>query len=220
MLVVGVDRETSGRCIEIAEEFSLCAGAAYHPTSARGWNDGWADAIDEMLQLPHVRAVGETGLDFYWDTSYVEDQKAAFTAHIALAKKHDKTLVIHTRDSIDTALEMLERGGAPDRLIFHCWSGDEPSLQRALGCGAHVSFAGNVSYGKNEALRAAARQVPADRLLVETDSPYLSPKPYRHLKNEPAFVVHVGEAVAAARGVDVEELAALTFTNARVLLGA
>lgn len=172
-----------------------------------------------MLALPIVRAVGETGLDFYWDRSYVDDQKVAFAAHIGLAKKHDKALVIHTRDSIETTLEMLEELGPPERLIFHCWSGDEPSLQRALALGAHVSFAGNVSYSKNDSLRDAARSVPADRLLIETDSPYLSPKPVRHLKNEPAFVAHVGAAVAAARDVDVEELAALTSANARALLG-
>ncbi len=219
MLVVGVDIETSRRCIEIAQEFSLCAGAAYHPSSVRGWSDEWIEDIDELHVDPHVRAVGETGLDFYWDTSYVEDQKAAFAAHIALAKKHDKALVIHTRDSIDAALETLENDGAPERLIFHCWTGDDAALRRALRLGAYISFAGNVSYSKNDDLRAAARAVPEDRLLVETDSPYLSPKPVRHMKNEPAFVVHVGAAVAAARGVAAEEVAVSTAANAQTVFG-
>ncbi len=219
MLTVGIDLPSSARSIEIAHRFGVYASVGVHPNSATQWDEASEGALREMLRNERVVAVGESGLDFYRDHSPHDVQRDVFSTHIVLAKEFDKTLVIHTRDSIDTTLEMLEQGGAPDRLIFHCWSGDEPSLQRALALGAYVSFAGNVSYGKNDALRAAAQQVPADRLLVETDSPYLSPKPYRHLKNEPAFVVHVGEAVAAARAVDVEELAALTSTNARTLLG-
>jgi TatD DNase family protein len=165
-----------------------------------------------------VRAVGETGLDFYRDWVEPDVQRRAFRDHIALAKRFDKALVIHTRDSIDGVLDELEAAGPPQRLVFHCWSGGDDALRRALALGSYVSFAGNVSFRSAEALRSAAAQVPPDRLLVETDSPYLAPVPHRGKPNEPALVTHVGEAVAAARGEEVETVARVTTANARTLL--
>lgn len=220
MLTVGVDAESSQRCLELARSWpQVHAGAAFHPSEAKGWEDSWADAIDELLHDPEVVAVGETGLDLYWDKTYLDDQLRMFARHIQLANKHDKTLVIHTRDSVDHALEALESQGAPARVVFHCWSGPKDALHRALSLGAHVSFAGNVSFRNAPELRAAAALVPGDRLLVETDSPYLAPVPMRGKPNEPAFVAHVGEAVADARGVQVEEIAEMTSRNARSLFG-
>lgn len=218
-MIVGVDPGTSRRAIELAERYEVWAGAAYHPTETQDWTPEWAETIDELLFHRRVRAVGETGLDYYWDTSYVDKQKEAFAAHLELSKKHDKALVIHTRESVDGALDSLEELGPPSRLVFHCWSGDEDQLARALALGAYISFAGNVSFKKNEALRSAARKTPADRLLVETDSPYLTPEPHRGEPNEPAYVVHVGAAVAAARASEVHEIASLTTTNASTVFG-
>lgn len=218
ILTVGVDVETSQRCRDLARAHpSVHAGAAFHPTEAKGWDDGWAEPIDELLADDEVVAVGETGLDLYWDRSYLDDQLRMFTRHIELAKKHDKALIIHTRDSVEQALDVLEREGPPDGLVFHCWSGSRAALRRALKLGAHVSFAGNVSFRNAPELREAATAVPLDRLLVETDSPYLAPVPHRGKPNEPSFVIHVGQAVAEARGEETALLAEATTANARAL---
>ncbi|MDQ4025003.1 MAG: TatD family hydrolase [Actinomycetota bacterium] len=218
VLVVGVDPETSRRALELATASDMIwAGAAFHPSSSKGWQDAWLDSIEGLLANERVVAVGETGLDFYHDTSFVHDQRRMFAAHIELAKKRDKALVIHTRRSVDQALEMLQEHGPPHRLVFHCWSGDIQQLHRALGLGAFISFAGNVSFKNATDLRAAARAVPVDRLVVETDAPYLAPVPHRGKRNEPAYVRFVGEAVAAARGATPIELAEVTTSNARRL---
>jgi TatD DNase family protein len=218
-VVLGTDPESSRAAIAVAQIPGVHAGAAWHPTSTQGWQDGWIEAIGELVIDDRVVAVGETGLDLYWDRSYLADQERAFRAHIELAKATTKALVIHTRESVDEAATLLEEIGPPERLVFHCWSGDTEQLRRALALGAFISFAGNVSFRNAEDLREAAREVPDDRLLIETDAPYLAPVPKRGKRNEPAFVIHTGEAVAAARGTDVAEIAALTSSNARRLFG-
>lgn len=220
ILVPGTDVATSEHAVRLAQREGVWAGAAFHPTSVKGWDGSWAERIDELLALEEVRAVGETGLDHYWDTSFNDDQERAFIAHVGLSKKHDKALVIHTRDSLDAVLDILEGVGAPERTIFHCWSGEtEVQMQRALSLGAFVSFAGNVSFKNAPMLREAAARVPEDRLLIETDAPYLAPMPHRGKRNEPSYLVHVGEAVAAAREVEVGKIAHLTAANARTVFG-
>ena len=220
ILVPGTDLESSEHAVRLAARPGVWAAAAYHPSSAKGWEDSWAEPIDELLALDSVRAVGETGLDHYWDTSFNDDQERAFLAHVAMSKKYDKALVIHTRDSLDVVIEILERVDAPPRTIFHCWSGEtHEQMRRVLSLGAYVSFAGNVSFKNAPGLRTAAGLVPEDRLLVETDSPYLAPVPKRGKKNEPSFLVHVGEAVASARHSEPEEIAAITTRNARTIFG-
>jgi len=217
--VLGTDVGSSTRAIEAAQLDGVWAGAAFHPTAVKGWEDRWAEEIDALLGDDNVVAVGESGIDLYWDKSYLADQQAAFSAHIALAKKHDKALVIHTRDSLDEALAQLESETPPGKLVFHCWSGDETQMRRALDLGSFISFAGNVTFKNAENLREAAALVPDDRLLVETDSPYLAPVPKRGRENEPAYVVYVGAAIAEVRGEAVERVADATTANARRLFG-
>lgn len=219
MTTVGIDVRSSRRALEIADEFGLWATAGLHPNDAADWNEDAARAIGSLLRNERVVGVGETGLDFYRDRCLPEQQLRAFEDHIELAKKHGKALVVHTRDSVDAAMDLLEETGPPERFVFHCWSGDLPSLERALDLGAFVSFAGNVSFKSADDLRAAARRVPGDRLLIETDSPFLTPVPHRGRPNEPALVRYVGTAVAEARNVDVGELAAVTTANAREFYG-
>ncbi len=217
MLTVGIDVDSSRRSIEIAQAHGVRAAVGVHPNSATEWTPGAEVALREMLSSDVVAAVGESGLDFFRDHTTPEEQRIAFSAHIGLAKEFDKALVIHTRDSVDEALEVLRAEGPPRRFVFHCWSGDTRQLEIALGLGAHVSFAGNVSFKKADDLRAAAAAVPHDRLLVETDSPYLSPEPHRGKPNEPRQVSFVGVAVAEARGTSVHALAEQTTENAHAV---
>jgi TatD DNase family protein len=221
MLVLGTDPLSSRAAAGLTSIPGVWAGAAYHPSETKGWQDSWVDEIDAMLAHERVVAVGETGIDLHWDTSFRGDQEAAFKAHAGLAKKHNKALVIHTRNSMNETLAILEgdaRSSQP-RMVFHCWSGDATQLERALALGAYISFAGNVSFKKADGLRAAAAAVPEDWLLVETDSPYLTPEPHRGKRNEPAFVGLVGDAVARARDEPSENIARITAANARKLFG-
>jgi TatD DNase family protein len=218
MVAIGIEVSSSERALELARTYDgVYASAGVHPNDATTWNDDAHTRVVELLKADEVVAVGESGLDFYRDDTPPDVQRAAFRDHIELAKGHDKTLVIHTRSSTTAAIEELESAGPPARLIFHCWSGDPSELRRALELGAHVSFAGNVSFKSAENLRDAAREVPADRLLVETDSPYLAPVPHRGKPNEPALVAFVGQTVAEARGVDASDFARQTTENARRL---
>jgi TatD DNase family protein len=217
VLAVGIDVASSERAAELASADGILSSAGVHPNSADGWTPAAADRIEELLARPEVRAVGETGLDFYRDYVPPEVQRRAFRDHVEMSKSYDKALVIHTRDSVDAVLDELDLVGAPARVVFHCWSGSDEAMDRALALGAFVSFAGNVSFKSAQDLRDSAARVPLDRLLVETDSPYLAPVPNRGKPNEPAYVRFVGEAVAAAREVEVEQIATVTHENARTL---
>jgi TatD DNase family protein len=219
ILTAGIDVGSSERSTELASSDGVFAAVGVHPNSATGWNEDTRARIEALIARPGVVAVGESGLDFFRDEAPREDQEEAFTEHMELARRHDKALIIHTRASVDAALDLLGSAGAPERVVFHCWSGDPPQLERALTLGAFVSFAGNVSFPRSEELRAAARLVPDDRLLVETDSPFLTPAPHRGRPNEPANVVLVGSALAQARRCETEEIESMTSRNARVLFG-
>jgi TatD DNase family protein len=219
ILTLGTDEATSRRAVELSAPPLVWAAVGVHPNSADEWDDATASRMTEMLSHERVVAVGETGLDFFRDRVPPVRQHDAFQAHIELAKEYGKALVIHTRESVDEALDTLARVGPPGRLVFHCWSGEKSHLDRALGLGAYISFAGNVSFPKSEALRDLAAIVPDDRLLVETDSPFLTPVPHRGKPNEPRNVAFVGLAVAQARNIDTHLLAEMTSRNARALFG-
>lgn len=219
LVTVGIDIASSRQAIQLAQDERVHAAIGLHPNSADGWDEQAATDIEELVAAPEVVAVGESGLDFYRDHATPANQERAFRDHITLAKRYDKALIIHTRSSIDPALDVLEGEGPPARFVFHCWSGDEAQLERALEAGAYISFAGNVSFKSAGDLRAAAAKVPRDRLLVETDSPYLTPEPHRGRPNEPGHVPLVGEAVAAARGEDAGTVARVTTGNARRFFG-
>jgi TatD DNase family protein len=217
LLTVGIDVESSRRSVEIAQQFGVKASVGVHPNSSLAWSPDSEAALRDLVGRDEVAAIGESGLDFYRDHAPPETQRVAFSAHIGLAKESDKALVIHTRDSVTDALELLAAEGPPPKLVFHCWSGDDVQLKLALELGAYISFAGNVSFKNAGALRDAAAVVPDDRLLVETDSPYLSPEPHRGKPNEPRQVSFVGLAVGQARGVPTRTVADLTTANATAL---
>ena len=219
VVTIGTDLPSSRTAVELTSDTRVFAAVGIHPNSADEWTAGTEPALVEMLSSERVVAIGETGLDFYRDHVSPEVQRPAFEIQIELAKRYDKALIIHTRSSIDAALDVLEGVGPPGRFVFHCWSGDANQLERALAMGATISFAGNVSFKNAQNLRDAAAAVSPERLMVETDSPYLTPVPHRGQPNEPSHVALVGEAVAHARGQDVASLARLTTANARRFFG-
>jgi TatD DNase family protein len=190
------------------------AAVAVHPTRTAEFPDETKRVLEELAARPRVVAVGETGLDYYWDYSPPEAQRAAFRWHIELAKRTGKPLMIHDRDAHEDVLSILEQEGAPDTVVFHSFSGDVAMAARCVEAGYVLSFSGTVTFRNAPALRAAALLVPVDQLLVETDAPFLTPHPYRGRPNEPYCAAYTVRALADLRGVSVAELAKTMNANA------
>lgn len=189
-----------------------------HPHNAKAFADNPQAAADivaaRLAALPHARAIGEIGLDYHYDFSPREVQDAVFRAQLRLALERDLPVVIHTREAEEDTLQILmEEGKRRLRGVFHCFTGDTAAATRALATDFYLSIPGVVTFPKGEALRQAAAGVPADRLLVETDSPYLAPVPFRGKRNEPAYVARVVEQLAMVRGVGVQALGEATDQN-------
>lgn len=215
LVCVGIDPASSRRSLELAERFrGVFATAGMHPHTARDLDAGAGAAIEEMLGNPLVVAVGETGLDFHRNLSPRADQERAFRAHIGLSRDSGKPLVVHCRDAWPEVLRLLEEGSA-ERVVLHCFSGDRAVARECAARGYYLSFAGNLTYPRNQHLREAAAAVPLDRILVETDSPFLPPQPLRGRDNAPANVGLVVAAVAQARGEEVGVIARAVSDNAR-----
>jgi TatD DNase family protein len=212
MVTVGTDAERSAQAIAAARRHpgTVWATVGLHPHEASRGLDGLA----ELLGAPEVVAVGECGLDYHYDHSPRPAQREAFAAQVALAHEHDLALVIHTREAWDDTFAVLDEAGVPERTVLHCFTGGPDEARRCLDRGMYVSFSGIVTFKAAQELRDAAALCPLDRLLVETDSPYLAPVPHRGRPNRPALVPLVGAAVAAAQGVAVEDVAAATWANA------
>ena len=170
-------------------------------------------ALREFASIPGVVAIGETGLDFYRDRWTPQQQEASFRAHIALAKDVDRTLVIHCREAHDRVLHVLDDEGPPARVVMHCFSGDVAFARACNDRGYYSSFAGNITYKRNDDLRDAARVVDEHLLLVETDAPFLAPEPFRGKPNEPALVVHTAARLAEVRDVHVNALTSALRAN-------
>ncbi len=202
-VVVGCDLASSQAAIALAERYpQLYATAGVHPNDCADWTDATVDRIRDLAAHERVVAIGESGLDYYRDHTTPEQQRVAFEAHVDLAIALDLPLVVHTREAHDDVLAVLERHAPRGlRAVLHCFSGDADHALRAVDAGAVVSFGGPISYPKNDALRAAAAAVPADRYMIETDSPFLPPQTRRGKRNEPALVAHVADTIAAARGI-------------------
>jgi TatD DNase family protein len=212
MVSVGTDATRSADAIAAARRYPgrVWATVGLHPHEARHGLDGLAD----LLSAPEVVAVGECGLDYYYEHSPRDTQRAVFAEQIALAKAHDLALVIHTRDAWADTFDVLEAEGVPERTVLHCFTGGADEARRCLDLGAYLSFSGIVTFKAADDVRAAAALCPLDRLLVETDSPYLAPVPHRGRPNRPALVPLVGAAVAAAGDHEVDAVAEATWANA------
>ena len=214
MVSVGTDRAQSLAAIATAgRNPDVWATVGLHPHDA---SDGVA-TIADLFDQPKVVAVGECGLDYHYDHSPREVQQAVFGEQVRLAHALDLALVIHTRSAWDDTWAILESEGTPVRTVFHCFTGGPAEAERALALGGSLSFSGIVTFKGAPEVREAAVLCPLDRILVETDAPYLAPVPHRGQRNEPAHVAIVGAAVAAARGVEVEAIRAATAANAAAL---
>ncbi|MGK4592684.1 TatD family hydrolase [Amycolatopsis sp. w19] len=183
------------------------AAVAIHPTRTKEFSEAEKSEVESLAKESRVVAVGETGLDYYWDYSPHDAQQDAFRWHIDLAKRIGKPLMIHDRDAHDDVLRILEEEGAPEQVVFHCFSGDEHIARRCVDAGYVLSFAGTVSFRNARGLHEAARIVPADQYLVETDAPFLTPHPFRGRPNEPYCAAYTVRHLATLRGEAVHEVA-------------
>jgi TatD DNase family protein len=219
ILTVGTDTRSNHAALHAAEAHEeVFAAVGRHPNDATGYDDAVTRELHELARHPQVRAIGETGLDDYRDYAPREDQERAFSAHIALARETGKPLVIHTRAAEEDTIATLDREAAGLNVILHCFS-MPARLDDCLERGWWISFAGNVTYPKAQDLADAAGRTPLDRILVETDAPYLTPQVERKHRNQPAFVVHTARFVAERQGVAYEELEAAVEANAARLFG-
>ena len=225
IMQVGYSAEQSAWCVAAAEKWntSVLAAVALHPNEApvvENLEADWA-VIAKLAEHPRVRAIGETGLDYFRTPPKLRArQQESFKWHIELAKKTKKALVIHDRDSHDDVLSVLLEVGAPEKVIFHCFSGDVEMAKTCIERGYVLSFAGTLTFKNAPALREAVKLVPINQLLVETDSPFLSPMPHRGALNTPAQIANIVRVMALERNADLGELATTLGDNAERLFGS
>jgi TatD DNase family protein len=222
---VGYSAEQSQWCAALADLYPgrVLAAVALHPNEAPVVADLDADLaiIEELAHMPRVRAIGETGLDYFRTPPELRGvQQESFKWHIELAKRTNKALVIHDRDSHEDVLSVLLEVGAPEKTVFHCFSGDVEMAKTCIECGYILSFAGTMTFKNAPALREAVKLVPHSQLLVETDSPFLAPTPHRGMQNTPAQIPTIVRAMAAERGEDLAELCDALSKNTERVFGS
>ncbi|HXQ90506.1 MAG TPA: TatD family hydrolase [Acidimicrobiales bacterium] len=232
VVCVGTDAATSRQAVELVRtvrteaegghgpvpvDFGAWATMGLHPHEATHGVDELARELEATLAVDGalVVAVGECGFDYHYEHSPRDAQREVFAAQVALARRHDLTLVVHSRDAWDDTLDVLHGAGPPERTVLHCFTGGPQEARRCLDLGAFLSFSGIVTFKGAQDVRDAAALCPLDRLLVETDAPFLAPVPHRGKQNRPAWVVAVGEAMALLKGVTAAELAETTTSATR-----
>ena len=221
-LAVGIGAESSEASVDLAAEHdSIFAAVGIQPNYCAEAQEGDWQRVVALLEQPKVVAIGETGLDRHWDYTPLDVQQDYFDRHLRLAQETELPFIVHTRESEQDVLSMLRdaRRRSPLRGVMHSFVGEQDVAAECLELGLYISFAGMVTFKKSTALREVARSIPEDRILVETDSPYLSPHPLRGRRNQPAHVRHTAECLAEVRGIGLDEFAKLTTANARRLFG-
>jgi len=214
LIVVGCDTDSSKRALDLAHAHEgVYAVVGWHPTYTKDFTASGLDAIEAMLEDPKAVAIGEIGLDFHWDYATPEQQYVALEAQLDLATRKDAPIVFHCRKAYPELLEVLERRG-PGRYLFHCFSGTADEAKRALALNAYFGFDGPITYKNAGPTRDLIKDLPRDRVLIETDSPYMPPEPHRGKPNKPAWVALVNAKLASVWGVSVEDAAAMTTANA------
>ena len=220
ILTIGITAESSQRAVDLAATFpNVYAVVGIQPNYVAQMKPGDWELIKTLSTADKVVGIGETGLDRYWDYAPIELQQEFFSKHIQLSRKLDLPFVVHCREAEADVVQLLqqETKDGPLKGIMHSFCGSPETLAACLELGLHISFAGMLTFKKNDELRATARQIPLDRLLVETDAPYLAPVPVRGKRNEPAFVKHTCACLAELHNKTLEEMADITTTNAKTL---
>jgi len=215
MAVVGFDMPSNKHAIQLAEQYEcIYAVVGVHPSDARSATEaGWA-VLREQLKHPKVVALGECGFDYYHDTSFNDIQREVFKRQLAIAKELDMPIVIHMRDSVDDTYEMLRDEGKGLGGVLHCYGGDVAMMHKFLDLGFYIGLDGPVTFKNARSVHEIAKAVPIDRLVIETDAPYLTPAPYRGKRNEPAYLSYVAEKIAELRGMSYDEVCRITTENA------
>ncbi|MFH1147330.1 MAG: TatD family hydrolase [Pseudomonadota bacterium] len=219
IITIGTNLDASFKAIQIAAWFpEVFAAVGIHPHDAKTATHETYETLMSLAAAEKVVAIGETGLDFFKEYSRRDEQEIVFRKHIGLAKEVNLPLIIHDRDAHDAVLRILREENARDTGgVFHCFAGDYAFAGKCLDLGFYISFTGVITFPKAASLREVAEKAPLDRLLIETDSPFLSPVPYRGRRNEPAYVGNVAKMIAEIRKVPVEEIARCTRENAEAL---
>lgn len=219
--VVGFDRETIDKAIELADHYpQIYLTLGWHPTEAATYDEEIEEYLRLVLKHPKVLALGEIGLDYYWMTADKETQKHVFKRQIELSKELDLPFVVHTRDALQDTYEIIrEVGVGPRGGIMHSFSGTLEEAQAFIDLGMFISFSGVVTFKKAFELQEAAQMLPLNKILVETDAPYLAPVPKRGKENKTAYTRYVAEKIAELRGISVEEVAEATYSNAVRIFG-
>jgi TatD DNase family protein len=221
IVVVGFDRPTIERAMELAEQYSfIYAAVGWHPVDAIHMTDDDLMMIEQLAAHPKVVALGEMGLDYYWDQSPKEVQKEVFRKQIRLAKKVKLPIIIHNRDATADIVHILrEEQAAEVGGVMHCFTGSVEVAHQCIDMNFYISFGGPVTFKNAKKPKEVAKEIPLDRLLIETDCPYLTPHPFRGKRNEPSYVKYVAEAIAELKGVSFDEVAQKTSDNAKRLFG-
>lgn len=219
VVAVSSDLDSSRRTIEISHSFqTVYSAVGIHPHEASSFNESALAQLASFVSEKRVRAIGETGLDYHYSHSNRESQIMSFTNQIGLSIQSDLPLIIHIREAFSDVLNILRR---PDfsnaRGVIHCFTGDYETAKGFIDLGFFISFSGIVTFKNAENVRDAAKRIPLDRMLIETDSPYLAPVPFRGKRNEPAYVIHVAQKIAELRGTSYEKIAEITTINAKEL---
>jgi len=213
--VPGADLPTSRRAVALAEQYpGVWAAVGVHPNDAAGFGEGDLAELRRLAAHPRVAAIGEIGLDLYWKTLPLEQQQAAFIAQLELAAEAGKPVIVHDREAHAAVMETLRAHRPPAGGVLHAFSGDSALAGAAVADGLYLGVDGPLTYKNSQALRAIFAAVPLERILIETDAPYLTPQPHRGRRNEPAYVRYVAEKLAEVRQMTLEEVAQATSANA------
>ena len=214
MAVIGFDAASNARAIELAEQYDfIYAVVGIHPSDARSATENSWIVLREQLKHPKVVALGECGFDYYHDTSFNDIQREVFKKQLEIAKELKMPIVVHMRDSVQDTYEMLRDAGKGLSGVLHCYSGDVEMMHKFLDLGFYIGLDGPVTFKNAHGVHEIAKAVPIDRLVIETDAPYLTPAPYRGKRNEPAYVSYIAEKIAELRGMTYEEVCKVTTEN-------
>ncbi|MCL1990321.1 MAG: TatD family hydrolase [Defluviitaleaceae bacterium] len=214
MAVIGFDAASNMRAIELAQQYAcIYAVVGIHPSDARSATAASWPLLREQLQHPKVVALGECGFDYYHDTSFNDIQRAVFKQQLAIAKELDVPIVVHMRDSVQDTYDLLCQEGKGLTGVIHCYSGDVAMMHQFLERGFYIGLDGPVTFKNAHSVHEVAKAVPIERLVIETDGPYLTPSPYRGKRNEPAYVRYVAEKIAELKGMTYKEVCDITTQN-------